>query len=322
MAASVKRGVLVLGDGLAPVAGSAGLEQSALDRVAASGCCGQALLRDHPASLSAPCNAPLRRFADAQDEDARPVVEFLSIVGLYADIWDDEGELLRGPDAPLPSFADKFLGMRAGLLSASPAICRVAEAVGFKETERYEPAAPAPGGGGGAGDAEALGEELHRRAARMLSLEGGASAEGDPRCELVVVHVAGCEARRGVRALDALVAGLLPRERDLFLQLAFSHGALPAASAQRSPPPPAPGSLAALPPPQSCFFLRGAFVRNARVNGPLMTAGWHPGSVRRDGAGRFEEAEVRARGGAMRLLVDHLLPELAYKLGRAKKYGA
>ena len=42
---------------------------------------------------------------------------------------------------------------------------------------------------------------------------------------------------------------------------------------------------------------------------------------RRDDAQRFTAAEC-ARGAAGGMLLERLLPELAYKMGRAAKYGA
>ncbi len=44
--------------------------------------------------------------------------------------------------------------------------------------------------------------------------------------------------------------------------------------------------------------------------------------VRRDRAQRLTLGEALASGGGGALLLEHLLPELAYKLGRAPKYGA
>ena len=51
----------------------------------------------------------------------------------------------------------------------------------------------------------------------------------------------------------------------------------------------------------------------------LIISSWHN---REDEATRFFEQEIRARGGGGCILAQHLLPELAYKFGRAAKYGA
>jgi hypothetical protein len=55
---------------------------------------------------------------------------------------------------------------------------------------------------------------------------------------------------------------------------------------------------------------------------PLLCLRRLPGVIRRDGCSRLGLAEAWARGGMGPLLLERLLPELAYKMGRAPKYGA
>lgn len=47
-----------------------------------------------------------------------------------------------------------------------------------------------------------------------------------------------------------------------------------------------------------------------------------PGVIRRDECSRFSLSECCSSSGGLALLADRLLPEIAYKLGRAPKYGA
>lgn len=47
-----------------------------------------------------------------------------------------------------------------------------------------------------------------------------------------------------------------------------------------------------------------------------------PGVIRRDGCTRFSLSDCCSNSGSLALLADRLLPEIAYKLGRAPKYGA
>lgn len=47
-----------------------------------------------------------------------------------------------------------------------------------------------------------------------------------------------------------------------------------------------------------------------------------PGVIRRDDCSRFSLSDCCASSGTLALLADRLLPEVAYKLGRAPKYGA
>ncbi|WIA31621.1 hypothetical protein OEZ86_002505 [Tetradesmus obliquus] len=55
---------------------------------------------------------------------------------------------------------------------------------------------------------------------------------------------------------------------------------------------------------------------------PLLCMRRLPGVIRRDGCNRFSLAECCSSSGVLGLLADRLLPEVAYKLGRALKYGA
>jgi hypothetical protein len=47
-----------------------------------------------------------------------------------------------------------------------------------------------------------------------------------------------------------------------------------------------------------------------------------PGVIRRDDCTRFSLSDCCSNSGGLALLADRLLPEIAYKLGRAPKYGA
>lgn len=47
-----------------------------------------------------------------------------------------------------------------------------------------------------------------------------------------------------------------------------------------------------------------------------------PGVVRRDKVQKLSLSDIVATGGGCCILAEHILPELAYKLGRAAKYGA
>ncbi len=55
---------------------------------------------------------------------------------------------------------------------------------------------------------------------------------------------------------------------------------------------------------------------------PVLVARRLPGVVRRDRAQKMTWREAAAAGGQGAVLLDRLLPEVAYKLARAPKYGA
>lgn len=96
--------------------------------------------------------------------------------------------------------------------------------------------------------------------------------------------------------------------------LAFLEGA--AAAAEAVPP-------AVLRPVQS-FELRGLEDVGPCVqrDAPLLTLRRLPGVVRRDRAERLSVKDALAWAGLGPVLAERLLPELAYKIARAPKYGA
>lgn len=122
--------------------------------------------------------------------------------------------------------------------------------------------------------------------------------------------------------VDALVQRLnqQPSARDsllLTLVLGSSGRVLPS-----EPPLLRPGSRSGgLRPRQSFELCRDEPVA-VRMQAPLLTAQRLPAVVRVDACRQLSLADCSQRGGAGAILAERLLPELAYKLGRAPKYGA
>ncbi|KAL6755686.1 hypothetical protein V8C86DRAFT_190507 [Haematococcus lacustris] len=75
-------------------------------------------------------------------------------------------------------------------------------------------------------------------------------------------------------------------------------------------------------PLQSWQVLGGQRVAATGLACPALVARRLPGVIRRDRAERFSMQEAEARGAGGTMLIDRLLPELAYKAGAAAKYGA
>jgi hypothetical protein len=82
-----------------------------------------------------------------------------------------------------------------------------------------------------------------------------------------------------------------------------------------------PAGRAVLRPLQSWQQLEGAKVA-VDAKRPLLCMRRLPGVIRRDACNRFSLAECCSSSCVLGLLADRLLPEIAYKLGRAPKYGA
>jgi hypothetical protein len=113
-----------------------------------------------------------------------------------------------------------------------------------------------------------------------------------------------------VAAPPALPGGLVPR--------AFGAGG---AGVPPPPPPPPPPAIHALRPRQSAPPLEPAGDgRDAALQ--LLVAYFHDGTTRRDAAAAFTEPAVCAHGANGAAPAAALLAEIAFKLGRAPKYGA
>jgi hypothetical protein len=85
--------------------------------------------------------------------------------------------------------------------------------------------------------------------------------------------------------------------------------------------PSGPSGMAIARPVQSFETLGGAPLA-VDAHAPMLLVRRLPGVVRRDATQAFSLRECVQSCGQGALLVDRVLPELAYKLGRALKYGA
>jgi hypothetical protein len=153
----------------------------------------------------------------------------------------------------------------------------------------------------------------------MLVLHLAPGSNASTAAELSVLFADACAQLEWV---DALVQRLnqQPGARDsllLTLVLGSSGRVLPS-----DPPLLRPGSRSrGLRPRQSFQLCRDQPVA-VHEQVPLLTAQRLPAVVRVDACRQLSLAECSQRGGAGAILAERLLPELAYKMGRAPKYGA
>lgn len=145
--------------------------------------------------------------------------------------------------------------------------------------------------------------------------EGGdAAAEAAAQC---------ADACARLEWLDALVRRLneQPGARDsLLLTLVLGSGGSDLTSALPLLRP-GGGGEGGLRPRQSFQLCRDEPVQ-VEALAPLLTAQRLPAVVRVDVCKQLSLAACCRQGGAGAILAERLLPELAYKLGRAPKYGA
>lgn len=149
------------------------------------------------------------------------------------------------------------------------------------------------------------------------STAAGGTAEG----------AAGAEGRL-LEWLDALVRELnqVPGFREtVLLTLVLGSGAVPPSSLALPPQEPSrlvPRGCAPLSRPRQSYEFAGAQPVSVDVERPALVVHRLAGVIRRDRVAALDPAEVARHGGGGAILAERMLPELAYKLGRAPKYGA
>jgi hypothetical protein len=82
------------------------------------------------------------------------------------------------------------------------------------------------------------------------------------------------------------------------------------------------GGGGAVPRPRQSWQQLGSGAAAADARRPALVVRRLPGVVRVDGCVRAGLAECVERGGLLGTMADRLIPEIAYKIGRAPKYGA
>ncbi|KAK3264204.1 hypothetical protein CYMTET_27042 [Cymbomonas tetramitiformis] len=126
--------------------------------------------------------------------------------------------------------------------------------------------------------------------------------------------------------LDNFLAALLavPQVREsLLVTVVVGHGgAVDNSIGLPEPETAVQPQYANLRPVQSYRMSGGRLVEDASDAAPMVVTQWLPGVTRRDAATTLSVSEASSRGSGGIILVDHLLKEVAYKIGCAEKYGA
>jgi hypothetical protein len=307
-----------------------------LDRAAADGCAGLLAFAPGPPRGAQLLGAPAAGGAwpPAEPLEAR-------FPGLRAALLTDDAALAAG--AAAAGFAAD--GARAPLPRGGAArwpkpaavAARLAAALGAAAAPapRATPASVLAALGGEEEEGEDGDDDEDGADVAFLVLHAGAAAAdvavAEPDCSdagaaasAFAAAVAALEwADALVRALDA-APGLGGRT---LLTLVLGAGAAPLPPAGRpalggAPLAPAGADFPPVRRPRQSAEFSGAAAVAPDVRRPAVVVHRLPGVVRRDGVARLVLGEVRARGGGGAILAERVLPELAYKLGRAPKYGA
>eukprot|EP00743_Colponemidia_sp_Colp-15_P007176 GILK01007748.1.p1 GENE.GILK01007748.1~~GILK01007748.1.p1 ORF type:complete len:252 (+),score=26.31 GILK01007748.1:35-757(+) len=125
-----------------------------------------------------------------------------------------------------------------------------------------------------------------------------------------------------MQSADFVFRSFLDAKSDVWMALVVGLTPLPSASFIPSPlSGPLAHEVALLRPPQSFHFVDGQFV-DLDLSLGCCTVQYHPTLCRRDRVQRLFFTDVCTQGGDGVILAEHLMRQIAFRLGRMPKYGA
>lgn len=277
---------MLYGYGLAPhIAPS----HSSFHALASRGCCGFLALEDSSPSSDAEDEKLIRELAQLLDAN---------------EACEEKSDALK----QVPSIKERFMGMRAAVVSSSPVVKCFGEKLGFTNLVFQS-------------DYFAADELLEK-----LGFQDGKTVEAD--FDLVFVHI-------GANDLDyanSLVGRILQVAQPgsetasrLHLTLIMSYGAVTMDDPNLSLVSLQDGSdsnLQSLFPRQS-YTLKGVNPRKSiRHHYPILIAQWQDAVTRKDLVQEFSFSDFIKNCGNLAIPADRFLYEIAFKLWKAPKYGA
>ncbi|OMO66923.1 Recoverin [Corchorus capsularis] len=317
MADKPSRGLVIYGDGLARF-----IEPSHthLHSLASKANCG---------FLSLP-NAPP---PPSESEDDRIVREFAVLMDACESFSNKDGQLMAEPkfqkSSLIPTMSERFMGMRAALLTNNSSLKSFGEMLGFNVL-------PLNGLLGNSNfpsttSADNLASEL----LTLLGFQEGKILDAS-QFDLVIVHIGSGENLDGAGDMEftnALIGAIMVVAQAgseiasrLHLSLVLGYGCVSTADdpglSILSPNCEKNSPLSELFPRQS-YTMRGESPRNdVRHHSPMLVAQYQDGVTRKDMVETFSFEEIKEHSGNLSIPADRLLHEIAFKLWKAPKYGA
>ncbi|XP_057786117.1 uncharacterized protein LOC131003605 isoform X1 [Salvia miltiorrhiza] len=310
MADKPSRALVLYGDGLARFMSPA---QTHLNSLASRALCGFLALPHSPQS---------------ENEDMRIVREFAELLDANEAY---ESSVARGirEDTPqekcaFPSVAERFMGMKAALVTDNSSMKSFGGMVGFKVYSWNEMS-------GSSAESSHLASEL----LKLLGFQEGKILDSSI-FELVFVHIGANSKMNGVEGIDLvdrLVGDFLHKAVSesyigsrLHMSVIMSYGAtlgdedlqLSVSNVTNKDV----GELSRLFPRQSYTMKGGKPRENIRQHCPMLLAQYQHAATRVDAAKSFAFRDFLENGGNLVIPVDRFLHEVAFKLWKAPKYGA
>ncbi|OMO86596.1 Recoverin [Corchorus olitorius] len=315
MADKPSRGLVIYGDGLARFIESS---HTHLHSLASKANCG---------FLSLP-NAP-----PSESEDDRLVREFAVLMDACEAFSNKDGQLMAETkfqkSSLIPTMSERFMGMKAALLTNNSNLKSFGEMLGFNVL-------PLNGLLGNSNfpsttSADNLASEL----LTLLGFQEGKILDAS-QFDLVIVHIGSGENLDGAGDMEftnALIGAIMLVAQAgseiasrLHLSLVLGYGCVSKADdpgfSILSPNCEKNSPLSELFPRQS-YTMRGESPRNdVRHHSPMLVAQYQDGVTRKDMVETFSFEDIKEHSGNLTIPADRLLHEIAFKLWKAPKYGA
>ncbi|XP_052487652.1 uncharacterized protein LOC105768007 isoform X2 [Gossypium raimondii] len=270
----------------------------------------------------------------AESEDDRTVREFAVLVDAFETLNKNgqfSSEVKSQKSSLIPTMSERFMGMKAAILSNNSGLKSFGEKLGFNVLNLN--------GLFGNSNTPPV-SSIDNLASKLLSLLGfqeGKVTESN-QFDLVILHIGygenlNANSGNDVEFLNALLGAIMSIAKPgteigsrLLLSLVMSYGSVSKADEpglsilstkyEKNP------NLSALFPNQS-YTMRGERQRNdVRQYGPMLFAQYQYAVTRKDMVETFSFEEFKECSGNLTIPADRLLHEIAFKLWKAPKYGA
>ncbi|KAK9699765.1 hypothetical protein RND81_08G194800 [Saponaria officinalis] len=305
MADKASRGIVLYGYGVAHLI-KPSHSHSHFHDFASNACCGFLALNNSNSSPS----------SDGKDDK---LIEELAQLLDATDAIDSDGAQ-TGLDSKAPkqvlSITERFMGMKAAIVTSNSAVKHFGEKLGFTVTDF---------------DKLRNGQSCDFAADELLKLLGfqdGKITDKD-HFDLVLVHI---DAQTNLEYASGLVGRILQVARPgsdvgsrLHLSLVMSYGDECKDDPNISLESLVDGNndkLRGLFPRQSYSLKEVQSRENIRHHRPMLVAQWQDAVTRKDAVQEFSFDEFKKKSGNLAIAADRFIYEVAFKLWKAPKYGA
>uniref|UniRef100_A0ACD5VA62 Uncharacterized protein n=1 Tax=Avena sativa TaxID=4498 RepID=A0ACD5VA62_AVESA len=272
---------------------------------------------------------------DGGDKNSDTIIELAQLLDVYDGLYPAETAQVDPQELVVPKLSERFMGMRAAMVTNCPGISSFAANLGFKVFSTEDFAAQS-GSDSGSKD-----NRIIDSAFGLLGFAEG-NVQDSSEFDLVFVHV-GMEntasklgklgMKTDLNRLDKLVAAVMEAApvgsaiaTRIHVSVILSYGSATENKEESclilNSSTETDSDLKLLRPRQSYTMKAGKTLDDVRNHHPMLLAQWKEGVTRSDLAKEFSFEEFIKRAGNFAMLAERFLHGVAFKLWKAPKYGA